>query len=59
MVSKASQFFASAEGQDEAVIAALREWRFEPGRKGGKAVPVEAEFVAVFRLRSFRQTGLA
>ena len=59
MVSKASQFFASAEGQDEAVIAALRRWRLEQGRRDGAAVPVEAEFVAVFRLRSFRQTGLA
>lgn len=46
-------------GQDEAVIAALREWRFEPGRKGGKAVPVEADVVAVFRLRNFRHTRLA
>jgi TonB family protein len=46
-------------GQDEAVIAALREWRFEPGRKGGKAVPVEAELVATFRLRSFHASRLA
>ncbi len=46
-------------GQDEAVIAALREWRFEPGKRGGAAVPVDAEFVAVFRLRDFRHTRLA
>lgn len=46
-------------GQDEAAIAALREWRFEPGRKGGKAVPVEAEVVVTFRLRGFQPTRLA
>lgn len=46
-------------GQDEAVIAALREWRFEPGKKGGRAVPVEAEVVVTFRLRGFQISRLA
>jgi periplasmic protein TonB len=38
-------------GLDKQAVAALEQWRFEPGRKGGKAVPVEVTVEMVFRLR--------
>ena len=38
------------KGLDQKAIEAARKWRFEPGRKGGKPVPVIANLQIVFRL---------
>jgi TonB family protein len=38
-------------GLDAAAVAALEQWRFEPGRKDGKAVPVEVEIEMRFTLK--------
>ncbi len=37
-------------GLDEKAIEAARQWRFEPGQKDGKAVPVEVSMEINFRL---------
>jgi TonB family protein len=37
-------------GLDERAIEAVRKWRFEPGKKAGKAVPVSAVIEVNFRL---------
>ena len=39
---------------DEAVIAAARGFRFDPGRYGGKPVPVEITFTHTFLPRRLR-----
>jgi len=37
-------------GLDEKAIEAVRSWRFRPGKKSGKAVPVQAVVMVNFRL---------
>lgn len=37
-------------GLDESALRALAEWRFEPARKGGRAIPVIYTLVVRFRL---------
>ena len=37
-------------GLDEKAIDAVRQWRFKPGMKDGRAVPVYATIDVVFRL---------
>jgi TonB family protein len=37
-------------GLDEKAIEAVRLWRFEPGLKDGKPVPVEVSIEVNFRL---------
>jgi TonB family protein len=41
----------SLEGLDDEAVKALRNWRFEPGRKDGVAVPVLIEVEMTFTLR--------
>lgn len=38
-------------GLDEAAVAAARQWQFEPGKKDGKAVPVQVELEMSFTLK--------
>jgi len=38
-------------GLDEQALAALRQWRFEPGRRNGDPVPVLVNFEFTFTLR--------
>lgn len=38
-------------GLDEATLRALSEWRFEPARKGDRAIPVVYKLVVRFRLQ--------
>ena len=38
-------------GLDDAAVAALRQWRFKPGRKDGKAVPVRVTIEMEFWLK--------
>ena len=38
-------------GLDESAIACVRQWRFEPGKKDGKAVAVEVHIELTFSLR--------
>jgi TonB family protein len=38
-------------GLDEKAIEAVQKWRFQPGRKNGRAVPVVADAQVNFRLR--------
>jgi TonB family protein len=38
-------------GLDEAAVTALEQWRFEPGRKDGKAVPVQVDIEMRFGLK--------
>jgi protein TonB len=38
-------------GLDERAVAAMKQWRFEPGAKDGKPVAVRIEVEMVFRLR--------
>lgn len=38
-------------GLDEAAIKAARQWQFEPGKKDGKAVPVEVTLELTFTLK--------
>ena len=37
-------------GLDERAMAAVKQWRFKPGMKEGKAVPVYAQVQVTFRL---------
>jgi TonB family protein len=39
------------EGLDKEAVKALRQWRFEPGRKDGKAVRVRVTLEMTFTLR--------
>jgi protein TonB len=39
------------EGLDQEAVKAARQWRFEPGRKDGKAVRVRIELEMTFTLR--------
>ncbi len=36
---------------DEAAMTALRQWKFEPARRDGKAVPVTVTILTTFRLK--------
>ena len=38
-------------GLDEAAMAAMKQWKFRPGRKDGKPVPVEVTIEMSFRLK--------
>jgi TonB family protein len=38
-------------GLDAAAVRALEQWRFEPGRKDGKAVPVQVDIEMTFTLK--------
>jgi TonB family protein len=38
-------------GLDDQAIKAAREWKFEPGKKGGKAVPVQVTLELTFTLK--------
>jgi TonB family protein len=38
-------------GLDQKAIEAVRQWRFEPGLKDGKPVPVTANLELNFRLQ--------
>jgi len=38
-------------GLDEAALATLRQWRFEPMRKDGQPVPMAATIQVSFKLR--------
>ena len=38
-------------GLDEQAVKAARQWKFEPGRKGGKAVPVQVTLELTFTLK--------
>jgi bla regulator protein BlaR1 len=38
-------------GLDDEAVAATRQWKFEPGTKGGKAVPVEITIELTFTLK--------
>ncbi len=40
----------SVEGLDEAALECVREWRFKPAEKDGKAVPTTAHAPVAFRL---------
>jgi len=46
------QSLDSQYGLDEQAVAALRQWRFEPGRKAGKPVPVRVTIEMRFTLKS-------
>jgi len=37
-------------GLDEKALEAVRQWKFKPGMKDGKAVPVAASIEVTFRL---------
>ena len=41
----------SVEGLDEAALACVREWRFEPAKKDGEAVPATARAPIAFKLK--------
>jgi protein TonB len=38
-------------GLDEEAVKTLKQWRFEPGKKGGVAVPVLIEVEMTFTVR--------
>ncbi len=38
-------------GLDDEAVKAARQWRFEPGKKGGKAVPVKVTLELTFTLK--------
>jgi TonB family protein len=38
-------------GLDQEAIKAVRQWRFEPGKKGGQPVPVLVTIEITFTLR--------
>ena len=38
-------------GLDDEAVKAAREWKFEPGKKDGKPVPVQVTLELTFRLR--------
>jgi periplasmic protein TonB len=40
----------SIKGLDEAALANVRQWRFEPARKAGKPVPTTAIAPVTFRI---------
>ena len=44
-------------GLDEEAIKAVRQWRFKPGRKEGKAVPVRVTLEVTFTLRDTPAAG--
>jgi protein TonB len=45
-----SRVVESVPGLDEAALAAVREWRFIPARKEGKAVPALAHVPVSFKI---------
>ena len=48
---KVTQSLDTKYGLDKQAIAALGQWRFEPGRKGGKPVPVRVDVEMRFSLK--------
>lgn len=38
-------------GLDDEAVKAAREWKFEPGKKDGKAVPVQVTLELTFTLK--------
>ena len=46
-----SQSLDKEYGLDDAAVKAAREWKFEPGKKDGKAVPVQVTLELRFKLR--------
>lgn len=45
------QSLDQVHGLDEAAVTAARQWRFEPGRKDDKPVPVQVELMMRFTLK--------
>ena len=45
------QSLDTVHGLDEAAVAAASQWKFEPGRKDGKAVPVKVTLEMTFTLK--------
>jgi protein TonB len=48
---RVSRSLDRVHGLDDQAIKALKQWRFEPGRKDGKAVPVRVEVEMTFTLK--------
>jgi TonB family protein len=48
---KITQSLDKEFGLDDRAIATIKKWEFEPGRKGGKAVPVRVEIEISFTLK--------
>jgi TonB family protein len=46
-----SQSLDAEYGLDDAAVAAMKKWQFEPGKKGGKPVAVEVAIEMSFRLK--------
>lgn len=44
----------SEYGLDASAVEALKKWRFRPGTKDGKAVPVQVSVEMTFKLRDHR-----
>lgn len=48
---KVAKSLDSVFGLDRAAVAALKEWKFKPGMKGGKAVAVQVTVLITFTLK--------